>query len=41
MDFPVLAAAVRDRLSVRPVEVAARHRPHVSRPDEVASLLDR
>lgn len=36
-----MAAAARDRLGVAPVPVDAGHCPQVSRPDEVAALLDR
>lgn len=35
-----MAAAARDRLGVEPVEIEAGHCPHVSRPGEVADLLD-
>jgi hypothetical protein len=34
-----MARAARERLGVEPVELAAGHCPHVSRPAELAALL--
>ena len=36
-----MAAAAGERLKTEPVEIDAGHCPHVSRPDELAALLDR